>query len=79
MLAQRREQQGAGLDSSEKKQLFAFAGIWDPWRDSEGQTLYTFPISRHSESLLRPIHNRMPVIFESINQPSSGLTRLWAK
>jgi putative SOS response-associated peptidase YedK len=67
-MAQRREPQGAGLDSSEKKEPFAFAGLWDLWRDSEGQILYTFTIiTTVPNALLRSIHNRMPVIFDRLS------------
>jgi putative SOS response-associated peptidase YedK len=50
------------------KEPFAFAGLWDLWRDSEGQTLYTFTIiTTVANALLRPIHNRMPVIFDRLS------------
>jgi putative SOS response-associated peptidase YedK len=50
-----------------KKEPFAFAGLWDLWRDPEGQTLYTFTIiTTVPNGLLRPIHNRMPVIFDAL-------------
>jgi putative SOS response-associated peptidase YedK len=51
-----------------KKEPFAFAGLWDVWRDPEGQTLYTFTIiTTVANALLRPIHNRMPVIFDRLS------------
>jgi putative SOS response-associated peptidase YedK len=48
-----------------KKQPFAFAGLWDMWRDVDGEVLHTFTIiTTVPNSLLRRIHNRMPVIFD---------------
>lgn len=47
------------------KKPFAFAGLWDCWRDAEGDTLYTFTIiTTVPNALVRPLHNRMPVIFD---------------
>ena len=50
------------------RQLFNFAGLWDVWRgDPEGGELYTFTIiTTNANALLRPIHNRMPVIVDSL-------------
>jgi putative SOS response-associated peptidase YedK len=44
------------------RQPFTFAGLWDVWRgDPEAGELYTFTIiTTHANSLLRPIHHRMP-------------------
>jgi putative SOS response-associated peptidase YedK len=51
-----------------KKEPFAFAGLWDLWRDPEGQMLYTFTIiTTMPNALVRPIHNRMPVIFDRLS------------
>lgn len=43
--------------------LFAFAGLYDVWKDAEGngRTTYTI-ITTTPNSLVAPIHNRMPVI-----------------
>jgi putative SOS response-associated peptidase YedK len=50
-----------------KKEPFAFAGLWDLWRDVEGETLHTFTIiTTVPNALLRRIHNRMPVIFDPL-------------
>jgi putative SOS response-associated peptidase YedK len=50
-----------------KKEPFAFAGLWDVWRNAEGEILYTFTIiTTVANALLRPIHNRMPVIFDKL-------------
>jgi putative SOS response-associated peptidase YedK len=45
---------------------FAFAGLWDCWLDrGSGSQLYTFTIiTTQANGLLRPIHNRMPVIYD---------------
>jgi putative SOS response-associated peptidase YedK len=43
------------------RQLFTFAGLWDMWRDQEGDDLYTFTIiTTNANALLGPIHHRMP-------------------
>jgi putative SOS response-associated peptidase YedK len=45
--------------------MFAFAGLWDAWRDPTGATRETFTIiTTEPNDLLRPVHNRMPVIVE---------------
>ena len=44
---------------------FAFAGIWDEWRDAEGKSLRSFSIiTTSSNDLMKPIHVRMPVILK---------------
>jgi putative SOS response-associated peptidase YedK len=49
------------------RQLFTFAGLWDMWRDQEGDALYTFTIiTTNANALLRPIHDRMPVIIDRL-------------
>jgi putative SOS response-associated peptidase YedK len=50
------------------RQLFIFAGLCDVWRgDPEGGDLYTFTIiTTNANALLRPIHNRMPVIIDRL-------------
>jgi putative SOS response-associated peptidase YedK len=49
-----------------KREPFAFAGLWDYWRDhSSGEELYSFTIiTMQANALLQPIHNRMPVIYD---------------
>ena len=48
------------------KQPFSFAGLWDLWKRSEGGELYSFTIiTTEANDLLRPIHDRMPVILDS--------------
>ena len=42
---------------------FAFAGLWDSWRDPQGEVVRSCTIiTTESNQLLRPIHNRIPVI-----------------
>ena len=48
------------LDSEEP---FAFAGLWSVWTDPEGQRISSCAIiTTEANELLRPIHDRMPVI-----------------
>ena len=42
---------------------FAFAGLWDSWRDPQGEVVRSCTIiTTEANELLRPIHDRMPVI-----------------
>ena len=44
-------------------QLFAFAGLWDGWRDPSGQWIRSCSIlTRTPNALTSPVHDRMPVI-----------------
>ena len=44
-------------------QLFAFAGLWDGWRDPSGQWIRSCSIlTTTPNSLTSPVHDRMPVI-----------------
>ena len=46
--------------------LFAFAGLWDRWRGSDGTTLETCTIlTTTPNQLLADVHDRMPVILPS--------------
>jgi putative SOS response-associated peptidase YedK len=45
--------------------LFAFAGIWDRWKDASGNAVETCSIlTTTPNSLLAEVHDRMPVILE---------------
>lgn len=47
------------------KQYFAFAGLYDIWKDPEGNEIKTFTIiTTKPNSLVSNIHDRMPVIIE---------------
>ena len=47
----------------ESGEPFAFAGLWALWKDPEGNTIPSCSIiTAEANDLLRPIHNRMPVI-----------------
>ena len=49
---------------------FAFAGLWDAWRDPDGKTVRSCTIiTTEANELLRPIHSRMPVILPQDMEP----------
>ena len=46
-----------------ERQPFVFTGLWDVWRKPDGTPVESFTvITSEPNELLRPIHNRMPVI-----------------
>jgi putative SOS response-associated peptidase YedK len=46
-------------------QLFAFAGIWDRWKDASGNAVETCSIlTTTPNAVTSPIHDRMPVILD---------------
>ena len=46
--------------------LFAFAGVWDAWKDGEGHWLQSYAIvNTEANELMWRIHPRMPVILHS--------------
>jgi putative SOS response-associated peptidase YedK len=46
-------------------QLFAFAGIWDRWKDPNGKAIETCSIlTTTPNALTAPVHDRMPVILD---------------
>ena len=48
-----------------KGALFAFAGIWDRWKDPRGNTVETCSILTTSpNAVTSPVHDRMPVILD---------------
>ncbi len=45
------------------EEIFAFAGLWDTWNSADGPAIKSFSIITTSpNSLVKPIHDRMPVI-----------------
>jgi putative SOS response-associated peptidase YedK len=44
---------------------FAFAGLWDAWKDPEGEWLQSYSIiTTTANELMAPVHDRMPVILK---------------
>src|SRR5579859_1832017 len=49
------------------EQLFAFAGLWERWMSPQGPAVQTFTIlTTGSNELIRPLHERMPVILDPV-------------
>jgi len=49
-------------------ELFAFAGIWDRWKDASGKTLETCSIlTTTPNAVTSAVHDRMPVILDPDN------------
>ena len=49
---------------------FAFAGLWDTWRDPRGDVVESCTIiTAEANELLQPIHDRMPVILPEDVEP----------
>jgi putative SOS response-associated peptidase YedK len=47
------------------KEPFGLAGLWDVWRKPDGKKVESFTIiTTEPNELVRPIHNRMPVILQ---------------
>ncbi len=47
------------------ERVFAFAGLWERWRDPNGETIESYTILTTSPNkLMAELHNRMPVILE---------------
>ncbi len=48
---------------------FAFAGLWDRWKKPDGNELRTYTvITTQANELLKPVHDRMPVILTQENE-----------
>ena len=51
------------------KELFAFAGLWDVWKNEEGETIQSYTIiTTEADDLVSKIHPRMPVILRPENE-----------
>ena len=51
--------------------LFALAGLWERWTDGQAQQIDSFTIlTTEPNELLKPIHNRMPVIIKPSDESS---------
>jgi putative SOS response-associated peptidase YedK len=47
------------------EQPFAFAGLWDAWKDPAGGWLQSYSIiTTEANELMAPVHDRMPVILK---------------
>jgi putative SOS response-associated peptidase YedK len=68
------------IEGSKRKQPFAIArqdgqpmalaGIWDLWRGLDDEVVRSFAvITTDANHLLRPVHNRMPVVIEQADWP----------
>lgn len=52
-------------------QPIALAGLWEGWRDPDGQAVRTFLIiTTAANEMMRPIHDRMPVVLEPEDWPA---------
>ena len=55
----------------ETEEPFAFAGLWDRWRQADATILYSFTIiTTEPNDLVGPIHNRMPAILRPEDEQS---------
>ena len=56
----------------ESREPFAFAGLWDVWRDPRNEIVRSCTvITTMANDLVSPIHDRMPVIL------TRGLESFW--
>jgi putative SOS response-associated peptidase YedK len=52
-------------------QPMVFAGLWEGWRGTDGTVMRTFTIvTTNANTVLRPLHERMPVILEPVDWPA---------
>ena len=50
-------------------EAFAFAGIWEVWKTPDGEDVKSFSIiTTEPNELMKPLHNRMPVIIKQENE-----------
>ena len=66
------------------KELFAFAGLWDEWKDPQGRIVKSCTIlTTEANSLMAEMHERMPVIvpreaYETWLNPGTSLQQVLA-
>ena len=49
-------------------QAFAFAGLWEQWSGQDGSSIESCTLlTTEPNDLVRPVHNRMPVIVQSLD------------
>ena len=54
-------------------QLFAFAGLYDIWKEPDGRESKAFAIvTTAANDLLAQVHNRMPVILKRLSRTDYG-------
>ena len=46
------------------KEVFGFAGLWDTWKDPSTELLTVCLITTAANSVVEPVHHRMPVIVQ---------------
>jgi len=45
--------------------LYAYAGLWNAWKDPDGKTINSFTIvTTQANEMMKGLHDRMPVILE---------------
>jgi putative SOS response-associated peptidase YedK len=60
------------------REPFAFAGLWDVWKDPKGKEVTSFTIiTTQANEDIRPIHERMPVILEENAEDIWLDTQVW--
>jgi len=51
------------------RELFAFAGLWDTWKNPEGDIVHSYTIiTTEADKLIAKIHPKMPVILRPENE-----------
>jgi len=64
---QREQAKQAHCISHKECQLIAFAGLWEYWEHNT-ETIYSCSIiTRSANEIIKPIHQRMPVIIDSLH------------